>query len=101
VCLKIQVEIQDNLQFFQSQMAVDFQPGAGLVKFALTPAIVRERFQYHHAKLACLAVIKEIQQPNTIGAPSSGIRSLPSVKVICDLNFIYKNCIVITRILKF
>ena len=97
----IQVEVQDILSSFQPLMAADFLPGAGPVVRIPAPALVLGGFQFQQAKIACLAVVEEIQLPNRIGAALVGINSVPSGQVICDLNLTYANCVVVIRIRKF
>jgi hypothetical protein len=101
VAVPVQLEVYDILQSFQSLSAADFFPGAGPIPLNNAPALVMGGFQYHHAKIACHAVMEEIQQPGRINAPFQGLNAVPSGQVICDLSLTFANCIVVVRLRKF
>jgi hypothetical protein len=101
VPVAVQLEVYDLLQSFQPLVADDFLPGAGPIALIAAPVLVLGGFRYHHSKIACYAVQEEIQRPHRTAAPLPGLHSLPSGQVICDLNLIFANCIVVIRIRKF
>mmetsp|Transcript_1638 Transcript_1638/g.2601 ORF Transcript_1638/g.2601 Transcript_1638/m.2601 type:complete len:172 (+) Transcript_1638:130-645(+) len=101
VPVAVQLEVYDILQTFQSLKVDDFLSEAGTIALIQAPQIVIGGFQYHHGKIASFAVNEEIQQPSRINAAFPGLNSICSGQVICDLNLIFGNCIIVIRIHKF
>ena len=98
----IQVEVYNLLTTYQPLVAASFHPGAAQFPFIVANLpILGGGVQYHHAKIAIHALYMEIQQISTFAANCPGIASLVSGQIICDLNIMYANAVVVIRLRKF
>ena len=98
----IQVEVFNLLATYQPLVAANFRNGAAQFPFIVANLpFLGGGVQYHHAKIAIHAVYMEIQQISTFAANCPGIASIVSGQIICDLNIMYANALVVIRLRKF
>ena len=97
----IQVEVCNLLATFQPLVAADFRQGVIVPLIAANLPFFGGGVQYHHSKIAIHALYMEISQPVRFAANCPGIAALLPGQIICDLNIIFANTIIVLRLRKF
>jgi hypothetical protein len=98
-----QVDVFNLLATYQGLVSNNFVQDAAesSFPFILAPLPVEtDGIQYYNAKIAINAVCQEIQNPSLFAEQCSGIASLIPTSVICDINVVFANAVIVLRLQK-